>query len=468
SFGLTSSDPDALRGVTVVLDGGDVTASAALRGDSIELRPTSLDDGKHYVEMEVSRGLLMASFSHRWTFWTDSEPPRIEMTAPQKEVLPGAPVTLAGRAHGATRVTIEGEEIPLTDAGNFEIALKKAPTEPLRVAAEDASGNTASKAFDVRLGGIRAAHVSAYGWASSALRSPLMRMLKKGQINSVQLDLKDESGLIGYDSKIPLARKIGSVQGVYDLEKAVKLLHDQGAQVVGRIVAFRDPILAKASWNRGHRERVIQTPGGRAYGGYGGFTNFADPTVRDYNISIAEEAAQAGVDDILYDYVRRPDGPVQGFVFKGLRGSPEAAIASFLADTRKRIAPYGASLAASVYGIAATRPREIAQDIARMAEHCDYIAPMIYPSHWAPGEYGVSNPNANPYAIVRRSLKDFQREVRGTGARVVPWLQDFSLGIHYGEGQVRAQIQATLHAGIDEWILWDPKVTYTSAALDPR
>ena len=77
-----------------------------------------------------------------------------------------------------------------------------------------------------------------------------------------------------------------------------------------------------------------------------------------------------------------------------------------------------------------------------MAEHLDYVSAMVYPSHWGRGEYGVANPNAQPYDIVLRSLEDFQKDVRGTGARVVPWLQDFSLGVDYGPAQVGAEIQA--------------------------
>jgi hypothetical protein len=91
---------------------------------------------------------------------------------------------------------------------------------------------------------------------------------------------------------------------------------------------------------------------------------------------------------------------------------------------------------------------------------------MVYPSHWAPGEYGVANPNAEPYEIVLRSLQDFEKDVKGTGARVVPWLQDFSLGVTYGPTQVRAQIDAARADGIDEFLLWDPAVTYHAGALD--
>ncbi|HZO62846.1 MAG TPA: putative glycoside hydrolase, partial [Gaiellaceae bacterium] len=236
-------------------------------------------------------------------------------------------------------------------------------------------------------------------------------------------------------------------------------------RVIGRLVCFRDPILASAAWRDGNRNEVVQTPDGRPYSGYGGFTNLASPAVRDYQIAIAVAAARAGVDDVLYDYVRRPDGPLSTMVFPGLKGTPEAAIASFLAETRAALKPYRTFLGASVFGVAATRPTEVAQDVPLMAEHLDYVSAMVYPSHWAPGEYGVQNPNAQPYDIVLRSLQDFQKDVRGTGARVVPWLQDFSLGVEYGRAQVDAEIQAAHDAGIDEFLLWDPAVTYTAAAL---
>ena len=102
-----------------------------------------------------------------------------------------------------------------------------------------------------------------------------------------------------------------------------------------------------------------------------------------------------------------------------------------------------------------------------MAEHVDYVAPMTYPSHWGPDEYGVDNPNAQPYDITFRALEDFMTQTAGTQAHVVAWLQDFSLGIDYGPAEVRAQIQAAKDAGVENILLWDAATTYTRAALDP-
>ena len=155
-------------------------------------------------------------------------------------------------------------------------------------------------------------------------------------------------------------------------------------------------------------------------------------------------------------------------VFRGLDETPEESIVSFLAENREALEPLGTFLGASVFGIAATRPEEIAQDVPSMAREVDYISAMTYPSHWAPGEYGVANPNAQPYEIVRAALEDFQAAVSGTGARLVPWIQDFSLGVDYGPEEVRAQIRAAQDAGVNEFLLWDPEVTYTGGALRPR
>src|SRR5262249_5555419 len=208
-----------------------------------------------------------------------------------------------------------------------------------------------------------------------------------------------------------------------------------------------DRVYASAAWRRGWKSQVIQTPDGQPYSGYGGFTNFASPTVREYNVDIATAAAKLGIDDVLYDYVRRPDGPISTMRFPGLSGTPERSISTFLGDARRALKPYGTFLGASVFGVAATRPTEVAQDIPQIGQNVDYVAPMVSPSHWAPGEYNVSYPNAEPYQIVRRSLLDFQKDARGTGARVVPWLQDFSLGVTYGPKQVCDQVHAAKSDG---------------------
>jgi hypothetical protein len=78
----------------------------------------------------------------------------------------------------------------------------------------------------------------------------------------------------------------------------------------------------------------------------------------------------------------------------------------------------------------------------------------------------VADPVRQPYDIVRCSLGDFRRVVDGTGAVLVPWLQDFTLGgVRYGQTEVRAQIQAATDAGAVGFMLWNADVTYTRNGL---
>ena len=378
------------------------------------------------------------------------------------------PFTLAGTVEDAASVQVEGAEVQLRD-GRFEARFPAAPATAT-VVATDTAGNRTSR--QVRVGvrhpGMRAVHMTALAWTSKTLREPILAQLKAGTIDTIQLDIKDEDGIVGYASQVPLAQQTGAAKGYYDARKAIDEIHSLGGRVVGRIVAFRDPKLGAYSWKSGQRERLVQTAGGAPYSGkYGAysFVNPASPEVRQYNIDLAAEAAGLGFDDILYDYIRRPDGKLSNLRFPGMKGTPEQTIVGFLEQSRTAVRAKGAYLGVSVYGIAATRPTQIAQDIPGMAKHADYIAPMVYPSHWGPGEYGVRNPNAQPDEIVKRSLADFASIVEGSDTQIMPWLQDFSLGVRYGPREVAAQIRGTKENGMNSFILWNAGSRYQWAGL---
>ncbi len=464
--------PGVLDRVRWRLDGTDVTDRAHLSKGRLVLEGNSLPDGSHVLTASASGGFPGSRATKRWRFTVDTTGPPIKLDPPGTMIPYGSPIRVAGTIEPGASLIADGHPV-LVEDGRFELSWPSRPKGPVTLTATDPLRNATTRRIWISIRPrtpphpIRAVHVTFNAWADAGLRRGVLDLIAQGRINAVELDLKDESGTVGWNADVPLARRIGAIDPIVDLPAAVALLHRKGVRVIGRLVCFRDPIMANAAWKAGARDEVIQTPDGRRYGGYGGFTNFADPAVRRYQIQIAVEAAKAGVDEILYDYVRRPDGPLSTMAFPGLKVAPEQAIVSFLAETRAALKPYRVFLGASVFGVAATRPKEVAQNVPAMAEHVDYISAMVYPSHWGPGEYGVANPNANPYEIVLRSLEDFQKDVRGTGARVVPWLQDFSLGVDYGPAQVGAEIEAARDAGVDEYLLWDPAVTYTAAALPP-
>lgn len=399
----------------------------------------------------------------------DTEPPGLEVIQPDPVGSYRDPVTLRGVAAGAERVSVGEQSTQPGPDGAFELRLSQRPVNAT-VVAVDKAGNQATRPLTVNfaLPRLRAVHVTAYGWAYEGLREPVLDLARQGLIDTVQLDIKDEDGVVGYDSQVPLARESGAATTIYDARAALTQLHDMGIRVVGRIVAFRDPTMATWAWHNGRPDWVLQNPSGSPYSSHYGpvaFTNFANPEIRAYNIDLAVEAAKLGFDSIMYDYIRRPDGSLSSMIFPGLTETPSESIAGFLRDSKDPVHAAGASVSAAVFGIAATRPDEIAQDIPAMARQVDYLAPMLYPSHWNSGEYDVASPNSQPYDIVFRSLQDFRARAEGTAATIVPWLQDFSLGVSYGDAQVRAQIDATRDAGYDGFVLWNPGSTYHGGAL---
>jgi hypothetical protein len=469
-FRISSDLPSLMDTATLEYDGADVRDDAYVGDGELTYRPEQLEEGTHTLAFSIDQPLVPWRATRSWTFTVDHTRPDVEITGPTRPAVREAPVTLSGRVDEPATVTIDDAPVEVAADGTFSVTFPEPPAAKVAVRAVDRAGNSRGIRTTIPviarrpLVPIRAVHMTAISWETDYLREPVLDLLRDRKINAIQLDLKDEAGIVGYDSKLPFAERIGAVEPSYELKEAVAQIHDLGGRVVGRVVAFRDAKHAKWAWDHGQRGQVIQTPDGQPYAGYGGFTNFSHPVVRDYNIDVAEEAARAGVDDILYDYVRRPDGPLETMEFPGLKGGAQASIVSFIADARDRLEPTGAFLGASLFGIAAFRPEEVAQDVPRIARNVDYVAPLVYPSHWNAGVYGVEEPESQPRAIVEESLMHFKELVENTGARLVPWLQDFSLRVAYGRKEVCAQIAAARAQGVEEWIMWDPNVTYTRAA----
>ena len=469
-FRIGSDLPSLMSTAALDYDGANVIDQAYVGDGELVYRPRDLSEGTHTLSFSMNQPFVPWPIRRSWTFTVDTVKPVVTITGPNRLAVRGAPVTLTGRVNERSTVTVNDAPVGVASDGRFSVTFPQPPAGAVTVRAVDLAGNSRGVrtaipvAPRIPAAPTRAVHMTAISWDTPSLREPVLAMLRSGQINTVELDLKDESGIVGYDSRVPLANEIGAVQPSYHLEEAVRTIHELGGRVVGRIVAFRDPVLAAWAWDHGRREQVIQGPDHNPYKGYGGFTNFANPVVRDYNIDIAHEAAAAGVDDILYDYVRRPDGPLDTMVFPGMKGGAQQQIVSFLGEARTRLDDTGAFLGASLFGIAAFRPEDVAQDVPRIARNVNYVAPLVYPSHWGPGAFDLPDPESQPRKVIEESLKLFNEEVKGSGARVVPWLQDFSLRVHYGPKQVCEQVDAARREGVDEWIMWDANVTYTRAA----
>jgi hypothetical protein len=283
-------------------------------------------------------------------------------------------------------------------------------------------------------------------------------------LNTIELDVKDENGEVGFRAKVPLARQIGSARTYYDAEEVVEKVRAEGVYLVGRVVVMEDPLLSSQ-----RPTYAIRNADGSVWRNSAGlgWANPYDQRVWKYNVDIAVEAARAGFDEIQFDYIRFPtDGNIQSAVYAGKRQEKRhATIARFLEYARGRLEPLGVRMSADVFGLSATRNMGIGQTPRKLARYLDAIYPMVYPSHYGPGELGLEDPNAEPGRTVALSLRDFAADLTGQKTRLVPWLQDFSLGREYSKDDVRLQILAARDASTDGYLLWNPSGIYTRGVL---
>jgi hypothetical protein len=284
-------------------------------------------------------------------------------------------------------------------------------------------------------------------------------------LNTVELDVKDENGEVAWTDRrhAPLAARVAA-RDYYDPRKAVAKVRAAGVYLIGRVVVFEDPVLSEA-----RPAMAIKRPDGSIWRNHAGlgWTNPYDRRVWDYNVDVAEAAARAGFDEIQFDYVRFPsDGDVDQIVYPGRTRTPMGwQIAHFLQYASKRLKPLGVRVSADVFGLSATRDLGIGQVPRRIARYLDAIYPMVYPSHYGSGEYNLADPAAVPGETVRNSMIDFNRQLRGRKAYVVPWLQDFTLGREYSLADVQAQIDAARVTGARGFMLWNAEGVYTDGAL---
>lgn len=299
------------------------------------------------------------------------------------------------------------------------------------------------------------------------------------EINSYVIDIKDDDGLVGYESQIPAVREIGGWKKKYDVDKVLKEFHDNNIHIIGRIVCFKDPVLSSKK-----PDLAVKNKDGEIWKDNQKIS-WLNPYNQDswpYIIDIAKEAVNKGFDEIQFDYVRFPnDG--KGMDFGNSDKSRSDAINEFLAYARKELP--NVVLSADVFGIICEGPgdtgdsKTLGQWLEKIGKDIDYVSPMAYPSHYALGQIvnqvKFLKPDLDPYGVVYNTLlkaKNRIANVEGYKAKLRPYLQDFTatwLGKgnyqQYGPEQMRQQIKAVTDAGLDEWIFWDAGNTYSEAGL---
>lgn len=323
---------------------------------------------------------------------------------------------------------------------------------------------------------VRGIYLNAWAAGSRGRRGALIELAEATEINSFVIDVKDATGYVSYRTRSELAREIGADGEIRigNIRAVLDELRERGIYPIARIVVFKDPLLAER-----RPDLAIQRADGTIWEDHHG-EKWVDPYNReiwDYAIELAREAVELGFSEVQWDYVRFPDVP-QSYMREAVYPARQdrtrvQAIREFLSYSREALKDLGAPVTADVFGLTTSAGDDmgIGQKWEDLVDVTDVLLPMVYPSHYARGSYGIAHPNSSPYATVKTAIAHALRRTEGVegAASIRPWLQDFTLGSpRYGPEYVRAQIRAVYDAGLTEWILWNPGARYTAAALAPK
>lgn len=327
---------------------------------------------------------------------------------------------------------------------------------------------------------VKGIYVSGPRAGSGKYMDDLIDIVDNTELNTMVIDIKNDSGEITYDMNLPVVKEIKANKNyIRNIKELVRTLKEKNIYVIGRVVAFKDPVLAEKK-----PKLSIKNSNGTIFRDRSGlaWVNPYKKEVWDYLMDICKEAAQIGIDEIQFDYIRFSTDKGMKTVNFGKEARNKSkleVITEFTKYAKETLSPLGIYVSADVYGAIIDSEVDadiVGQSYVEMSKYLDYISPMVYPSHYADGSYGIPHPDLEPYKLILKSMEASKAALDAIPededkAIVRPWLQDFTaswLKNHksYNGKEIKDQIKAVYDAGYDEWILWNGSNKYTKSGLE--
>ncbi|MDR1832063.1 MAG: hypothetical protein LBQ97_04940 [Fusobacteriaceae bacterium] len=328
---------------------------------------------------------------------------------------------------------------------------------------------------------VKGIYVSSSSAGLASRMEKLIALTQRTSVNAFVIDVKDDSGhlLFKMDGMEKYSADANKYTQIKDMAAFMQKLKENNIYTIARIVSFRDPAYAKTNPGSVIINKNTKLP----------YTNDDklswisphDRTMWEYNVAVAKEAAKAGFNEIQFDYVRFPaaDGGKldKNIDYRNKSGeSKPVAIQRYLQYARNELSAEGVYLSADVFGQIGSilDDMQIGQFWEAISNETDYISPMMYPSHYKKGVYGIAVPDKDPYNIIYRGARDAgnRNENLESPAAIRPWLQAFTAKWlkeyqNYGYDEIELQIMALADLGIKEYILWNPSNSYAAIEKNP-
>ena len=320
---------------------------------------------------------------------------------------------------------------------------------------------------------VRALYVNAWAFGTKKFYE-LIRLIEGTEVNSLVIDVKDDTGYLSYQTTVPTAIQIGANKQLRapDARERIRTLIAHGIHPIARIVVAKDPLLAtrKPEW------AILKAGGGEWHDRQGrAWVDAFNDSVWIYAGQLGAEAVKLGFAELQFDYVRFPDEPkgrMADAVFTARKGkeTSQDGVTRNIRMLRERMKPLGVPFTIDIFGLTTSAENDmgIGQKWENLVQSADAVLPMVYPSHYGRGSYGFDHPNSEPYLVIKHAMTDALRRSAPykNSAEIRPYFQAFTLGKpRYTPAHVREQIRAADELGIHGWVLWNARSAYERAYL---
>lgn len=358
---------------------------------------------------------------------------------------------------------------------------------------------------------VKSLYYTSFAGGSSTRIETLLNFVKNSEINSVTIDIKEVDGYVGFDMSWYEFTTIQPISNdrIKDVRTLIEKLHENGIYVIGRIVVFKDKLLAET-----RPDLAIKWPDRvNVWYDYKGnkYLDAYSKEVWDYTVELSKAAYDLWFDEINYDYVRFPsDGKISSTYYPFAKEieveNPKWGkimvldkFSSYITSQLKFEYP-NIVLSADIFGLVTRSDLfKIGQNLESFLLHFDYVWPMVYPSHYWAWTLGFSVPDNYPYAIIKNALHHSNKRIDALNlqiqeaqennetqlkikdaffaekdisnieaipkTRIRPWLQGFSCTwckgyTPYNRTKFREQIRAVEGAWLTSWWVWNSASRY--------
>jgi hypothetical protein len=320
----------------------------------------------------------------------------------------------------------------------------------------------------------------------SATLKPYLDLIGNRGLNMLVIDMKDDYGRLRFTPRNPEITARATVFEPVDIDGFLREAKSRGIYTTARIVAFKDPELAKkeggafALWDAktnkpwaGYRTAPEGPDAPKIYYDEQ-WVDLYSEKVWDYIAGIAEELYERGFDEIQLDYIRFPtDGENLSdalYRWKAPGMDRESALLSFLGHIRSR---FTGPLSIDIYGANGwyRTGSRTGQEVELLAPYADVICPMYYPSHFGQDFLAQAPAELRPYRIYYQGVRRARWISRGR-AVIRPYIQAFYLDVsydreYYNRNYVRRETDGVRDAGRGGYTYWNNSGRYGDIPAAP-